>query len=116
MVKKQLLKMYIEGYKDSGFEVVRYSIRCGKEVRTVLYFSKSYDRCEDYIEYRKLEHEGALQSQIENRKRWAEKESARRKAETKRRKAEEHRRYMAAECYEKDILASYHEWRENIER
>lgn len=115
MVKKELLKMYIEGYKEDGFEVVRYSTRCGKEVRTVLFYSKLYERCEDFIEYKKKRHEGVLESQIENRKRYAEKQKAKRKEETERRKKEEHRRYMAGDCFIKDIYAAYNEYHENIE-
>lgn len=105
-----MLKMYIERYKND-WQVARYSMRCGKEVRTVLFASYSYKRCEDFIEYRKMVHEGKTEKQIERRKEKMEKEKREREAERARR--ENLKRYAWSGDYNmKDIMDAY---RESIE-
>lgn len=107
MLKKDLLKMYIEGYKDE-WEVARYSIRCGKEVRTVLFCSHSYDRCKDFIEYRKQVHEGTTEKQVEKRKEYAEKQKEKMKIE--REKEKQKREWAMYSGYSmKDIMEAYNE-------
>lgn len=107
MAKKELLKMYIEGEKGN-WQVVRYSIRCGKEVRTVLFCSHSDERCKDFIEYRKQVHEGTTEKQIARREEYAEKQKEKMRIE--REKEKQRREWAMYSGYSmKDIMDAYYE-------